>query len=160
RQRAAPGGAVVTDDDALCSVEGRVRVEPGGILVRRLEGVGSADLDPAPGTQPACDLPSGDKRRVELSLGHRRLPWPRDGGHCPALDGHVRARAPIALAERAAHLPDTDGWVGVDLDLRLSDDTLLPDVDGTVEAHDVRLLQYSFAKELHSQVVVRRNLVE
>jgi translocation and assembly module TamB len=178
RPRVRPDGSTATDDDALCSIEGRVRVEPEMVLVRRLEGVGSADLDSAPGTLPSCDLPADDKRRVELSLGHVHVAIPKGDASqasppagpqaspsaspqaLPAFDGHVRLRAPIALAERAASLPETDGWVGVDADVRYADDTILPDVSGSIEAHGVRLAQYSFAQELHSQVTVRRNLVQ
>ena len=159
RPRARADGSTASDDDALCSVDGRVRVEPGAILVRRLEGVGSADLDAAPGTTPRCDLPADDKRRVELSLGHLHVLLPTGATKLPYFDGHVRARAPVALAERAASLPETDGWVGVDVDVRYGDDTILPDLGGTLEAHDIRLAQYSFAQELHSQLTVRRNVV-
>jgi len=174
RPRARADGTVSTDDDALCSIEGRVRVEPDSILVRRLEGVGSADLDAAPGTTPACDLPHSDKRRVEVSLGHLHVVLPKadpeakpSGSEAPgvsfadvAFDGHVRVRAPIALAERAASLPETDGWVGLDADVRYAHDTILPDVSGTVEAHDVRLAQYAFAHDFSSQISVRRNIVQ
>jgi len=153
------GQTVATDDDTLCSLEARVRYEPGAILVRRLEGVGSADLDPAPGTAPSCDLAPGDKRRVELSLGHLHVALPTEPGQPPEIDGHVRVRAPIALAERAVALPETDGWVGVDLDVRYAHDTILPDLSGTIEAHDVRLAKYSFAHELRSELSIRRNIV-
>jgi translocation and assembly module TamB len=160
RGRAEPGRqAVATDDDTLCSLEARVRYEPGAILVRRLEGVGSADLDPAAGTPPPCNLPADDKRRVELSLGHLHVALPTEAGQSPEIDGHVRVRAPIALAERAVALPETDGWVGIDLDVRYAHDTILPDLDGTIEAHDVRLGKYSFAHELRSDLSVRRNIV-
>jgi translocation and assembly module TamB len=160
RPRVLPNGTVASDDDALCSVDGRVRVEPEAILVRRLEGVGSADLDAAPGTTPPCDLPANDKRRVELSLGHLHIKLPGGSTKVPYFDGHVRVRAPLALAERAASLPETDGWAGLDVDVRYGDDTLLPDLSGALEAHDVRLAQYSFAQELHSQLTIRRNIVE
>jgi translocation and assembly module TamB len=159
RPRLRPDGAPAIDDDALCSIEGRVRIEPDMLLVRRLEGVGSADLDGDPGTTPPCDLPADDKRRFELSLGHVHVALPKPGG-VPALDGHIRVRAPISLAERAATLPETDGWIGLDADVRYGDDTLLPDVSGTIEAHDVRLAQYSFAQELRSTISVRRNVVQ
>ncbi|MGH7294970.1 MAG: hypothetical protein ACRELB_08555, partial [Polyangiaceae bacterium] len=162
RPRTGSDGAIHVDDDALCAVEGRIRVEPGSVLVRRFEGAGSADLDGAPGTTPPCDLPADDKRRVEVSLGHLRVMLPAEGGaitRLPAMDGHVRVRAPLALTERLAALPETDGWVGVDADVRYSDDTVLPELSGTLEAHDVRLLQYSFAQELHSQFSVHRNVV-
>jgi translocation and assembly module TamB len=160
RPHAGPDGKPMTDDDALCSVEARVRVEPGAILVRRLEGVGSADLDAAAGTTPPCDLPAEDKRRVELSLGHVRVVLPTAEGEMPAVDGHVRVRVPLALAERAVTLPETDGWVGLDTDVRYAPGMRLPDLSGSVEAHDVRLAQFSFAKELHSKFTVRRNVVE
>ena len=143
----------------FCSIEARVRVEPGSILVRRLEGVGSADLDGASGTTPPCDLPADDKRRVELSLGHVRVVLPAADGGLPDVEGHVRVRAPIALAERAATLPETDGWVGLDADVRYAPGMVLPEVSGAFEAHDVRLLQYSFAKELHSTFTLRQNVV-
>jgi len=160
RLRAEPGHqAVATDDDTLCSLEARVRYEPGAILVRRLEGVGSADLDPAAGTPPPCNLPADDKRRVELSLGHLHVALPTEAGQSPEIDGHVRVRAPIALAERAVALPETDGWVGIDLDVRYAHDTILPDLGGTIEAHDVRMGKYSFAHELRSELSVRRNIV-
>jgi translocation and assembly module TamB len=159
RPRVRPDGSVASDDDALCSVDGRVRVEPTSILVRRLEGVGSADLDAAPNTTPPCDLPSDDKRRVELSLGHLHVVLPTGSAKAPYFDGHVRVRAPVALAERAASLPETDGWAAIDADVRYGEDTLLPELGGTLEAHDVRLDQYSFAQELHSQLTIRRNVI-
>jgi translocation and assembly module TamB len=161
RSRLRDNGTVAADDDALCSIEGRVSVEPGAILVRRLEGVGSADLDAAPGTAPACDLPVDDKRRVELSLGHLQVVLPQGQGQTwGAVDGHVALRAPIGLAERAANLPETDGWIRFDADVHYGRDTILPDLKGTLEAHDVRLARYAFAQELHSDLTVRHNIVQ
>ncbi|MDP9150002.1 MAG: translocation/assembly module TamB domain-containing protein [Myxococcota bacterium] len=159
RRSRRPDGSMATDDDALCSVEGRVRIEPQAILVRRLEGVGSADLDVAPGTMPACNLPASDKHRVELSLGHLHVGLPHGQIAVVAFDGHVRARGPIALAERAALLPETDGWIGIDADVRYGPESVLPEVSGTIEAHDVRLGQYAFAEELRSELTVRRDVV-
>jgi translocation and assembly module TamB len=159
RSRRRADGSVASDDDALCSVDGRVRVEPHAILVRRLEGMGSADLDAAVGEPPPCDLPADDKRRVEVSLGHLHVVLPSGDGP-PYFDGHARVRGPIALAERAAALPETDGWVAVDADVRYGPDTLLPDLSGTLEAHDVRLAEYSFAQEVHSAIAIRGNVVE
>jgi translocation and assembly module TamB len=160
RPHVLPNGSTSVDDDALCSVEVRARVEPTQMLVRRLEGVGSADLDPRPGTTPACNLPASDERRVELSLGHLHVAMPTGSAKMPAIDGHVRVRAPIGLAQRAANLPETQGWVGLDADIRYSPDATLPELSGTLEAHDVRLAQYSFAKELHSQLTIRADKIE
>jgi translocation and assembly module TamB len=160
RGRTRADGSLATDDDALCMVEARVRVEPDSLLVRRFMGVGSVDLDAAPGTTPACDLPASDMRRAELSLGHVHVQLPRAPDQLPRIDGHVRGRVPIGLAERAASLPETNGWVGIDADVRFADDTALPDVSGTIEAHDVRLAQFAFADEVESQISIRRNVIE
>lgn len=159
-ERTRGDGSIASDDDALCAIEGRVRVDPDAILVRRFEGIGSADLDAAPGAPPPCDAPKSDKRRVELSLGHFRVQLAKISGELPRVDGHVRARLPLALAERATQLPETDGWVGVDADVRYDRDTILPDVKGVLEAHDVRLAQYAFAQELRSEILIRQNVVE
>jgi translocation and assembly module TamB len=159
RPRADAAGAPVVDDDVLCSLDGRARIGTGSIVVRRMTAVASADLDAAPGTTPPCDLPAGDKRRIELSLGHAHVELPKREGDLPRIDGHVHLRAPIALAERAAKLPETDGWVGVDADVRYAEDTIVPEVTGTVEAHDVRLDQYAFAQDLTSEVSIRGNVI-
>ncbi len=164
RSRPRAGASAATDDDALCAIEGRVRVEPGSILVRRFEGIGSADLDAAPDSTPACDLPADDKRRVELSLGHLHVVLPKPDGHGamtpPAVDGHFHVRAPLGLAARAVELPEVDGWVGLDADLRYGPDNVLPDFDGRLEAHDIRLDKYSFAKDLTSEITIHRNVIE
>jgi translocation and assembly module TamB len=160
RPRTTASGATAIDDDVLCSMEGRVRIEPSTVVVRRLDVVASADLDALPGTAPPCNLGAGDKRRVELSLGHAHVTLPKESGQLPRIDGHVHVRAPIGLAERAANLPETDGWVGLDADVRYAEDTILPELTGTVEARDVRLDQYSFAQSLMSEINIRRNVIE
>jgi translocation and assembly module TamB len=159
RSRTTSGGARAMDDDAVCSVEGRARVGSGSIVVRRLDVVAVADLDAAPGSTPSCDLPPGDKRRVEIGLGHARVELPKAPGEMPRVDGHVHVRAPIGLAERAARLPETDGWVGLDADVRYAQDTVIPEMTGTLEAHGVRLDQYAFAQELTSQVSIRGGVI-
>ncbi|MGH7271596.1 MAG: hypothetical protein ACREJ3_14290, partial [Polyangiaceae bacterium] len=159
RSRSRADGSIARDDDALCSMEGRVRVEPGSVFVRRLEGIGAADLDADAGAPPPCNLPASDQRRVEISLGHLRVDLPADQGKPFAFDGHVRARAPIGLAERVAALPETGGWVGVDLDVSYGPGSILPDASGTIEAHGVRLDQYAFAQELRSEITLRKNVI-
>jgi translocation and assembly module TamB len=159
RTRTLPGGATAIDDDAVCSLEGRMRIEADAVLVRRLDALAFVDLDPAAGPAPPCSSATADKRRVELSLGHVHVERPRGAGSWPRVDGHVRVRAPVALAERFGDLPDLDGWIAIDVDLRYAEDTTLPDASGSIEAHDLRLAQYAFAQELHSDLTIRRNVV-
>lgn len=149
------------DDDDLCAVDGRFRVEPGEILVRRLSARGSADLDAREGTHAGCQLPATDKRIVELALSHLRVVLPKgpEDGDLPKVDGHVRARIPVGIAERAVKLPKTDGWVGVDADVRYGADTVIPDLTGHFEAHDIQLDRYKFAQEIESDLTLRKNVI-
>ena len=148
------------DEDALCSVEARVRVQPDSILVRRLEAAGSADLDLAPGTGPGCDLPPEDERRVELSLGNLHIVPDASGRAWPTIDGHLRVRAPVALAQRFADLPDIGGWVSLDADLQYGQGSVLPDVAATLEARGLHLARYAFAQEIHSVWTLRNGVFE
>ncbi len=167
REHETKSGAteVAVDDDALCALEARVRYEPHMVLVRRLGAEGSADLDVAEGTLPRCGLPANDKRRVEIEASHLRVVLPTGGSGeeekaMPRVDGHVRVRAPLGLAERAASLPQTDGWIGFEGDLRYADDTTIPDVEqARFEAHDVALGKYHFAREIAADLDVKKNVV-
>src|SRR5580658_10198457 len=128
---------VAVDDDALCTIDARLRIEPHALVIRRLTASGVADLDPAAGSFPGCHLPASDKRNVEVAVHHMRIEWPRSPDEAWQIAGHARARAPLSLAQRLVSLPDTDGWIGADVDVRYARDTVLPDISGRVEAHDI-----------------------
>ena len=160
RVRPRNGGPVAVDDDVLCSAGGRVRIEPHGVRVRWFDAVGSADLEASPNSDPPCGLPVTDKRRVELSLSRAHVAFGSDDSPVPKFDGHVRLRGPVAIVERMASLPETDGWVGAEGDIRFDRSAVLPEVDGTLEAHDIRLDQFGFAEELHSRILVHHDVIE
>jgi translocation and assembly module TamB len=147
------------DDDALCSIDARVHVEPDHVLLRRLSAMGSADLDIADNTTPRCDLPEGDRQRVELDVSNLNVRFPEKKGEMPRIEGHARVRVPVGIAERLASLPETDGWIAVDADVRFAEDTPLPEASGHFEAHDIHLDQYSFAREIQTDFTFRRNVV-
>ena len=117
---------------------------------------------PRPARTPPCDLPVDDKRRVELSLGHLHVAAP-DGRRrrSPPSTGTCACARPSALAERAASLPETDGWVGLDADVRYGHGH---DPAGPHRARSRRTTSASrstrFAQELHSQLTIRRNVIE
>jgi translocation and assembly module TamB len=157
--RAQETPVLAVDDDALCSIDARVRIEPRALLVRRLTANGVADLDPSAETFPGCHLPTSDKRNVELAVHHLRVGWPRGPEDSWEVAGHVRARGPVELAERFVPLPGTDGWVGADVDLRYSRDTVLPDVTGHVEAHDIKLERYRFAQSFDAEINLTQNII-
>jgi translocation and assembly module TamB len=154
-----PLDTIAFDDDDMCSIDARVRVDPDGLLVRRLEALGAIDLDVLPGTRPGCSLPPTDARKVELSLSHARVQFPAKGDP-PAFSGFVHVRAPIGAAQRLAHLPETEGWVGVSADVQFGKGMVLPDAKGHVEVHDIRVAQFRFAKEILADIAITDRVIK
>ena len=142
------------DDDNLCSVDARVRIDPDRILVRRLDASGFIDLDAAPDTAPGCALPIAEMRRAELSLSHFRIQLPTKPGDPPAVDGFVHLRAPLSVAHRLADAPDTDGWVGLTGNVRYAPGMPLPEADVHFEAHDILVGPFRFAQEIQSDISI------
>jgi translocation and assembly module TamB len=155
---AIPRGEAI-DDDTLCKLDGRARIEDKRILVRRLSAYGAADFDPAPDTHIGCGVSKTDVRYVSLELGHFSVTMPKTEGQLPNLEGHVKARAPIPLVGRTGSAPITEGWAGVDVEMKYTPQTPIPDLTGRVEAHDVRVARFSFAKNVTSEIAVRRGVV-
>jgi translocation and assembly module TamB len=154
-----PRGDAV-DDDTLCKIDGRARIENKKILVRRFEAHGSADMDPKPDTGLGCDLPKTDYRVVELELGHFAVTLPEKEGGYPNLEGHVRVRAPIPLVGRTGpDAPLTEGWAGVDVEMRYTPETIIPDLTGKAEIHDIRVKRFNFAKNANIDLAIRRGVV-
>ncbi len=150
---------LAVDDDALCSIDARFRIEPHALLIRRLTASGAADLDSAADTPPGCHLPASDKRSVYLAANHLQVEWPRTPDDGWQVTGHVRARAPVEIAKRFVAFPDMDGWMGGDVDIRYARDTVLPDVSGHVEAHDIKLERYRFAQSFDGDVNLHENVI-
>ncbi len=146
------------DEDTLCRIDARARIEQKRILVRRLSTYGAADLDPAEETGLNCDVSKDDVRYVELSLGHLAVTLPKAPGELPTLDGHVRVRVPLGLANRIPDLPQIKGWAMVDAELRFAPETPIPDMAGRLEAKDVKVERYNFAQAITSDFTVRRSV--
>ncbi|WP_394846561.1 translocation/assembly module TamB [Pendulispora brunnea] len=147
------------DEDTLCLVDGRVRVDPHVVAVHRLRVSGAADLDPAAGTAPPCKLPDTDVRKVELSVSHTTIRLPEKEGDLPHGDGHIMARAPLAIGAKAGPFPETGGWISVDADVRYLEGMNLPDVNGKVEARDLRIGKYQLASHVESEVVAKQGVI-
>lgn len=149
------------DEDTLCRVDGRARIEPSKrIVVRRFSAHGAADMDPADATHLGCDLAKSDYRYVELALGHFAVTFPKTKDELPNLEGHIKARAPIPLVGRTGpDAPITEGWAGIDVELRYSPETPIPDVSGRLEVHDLRVARFNFAKTVTSEFAIRRGVV-
>ncbi len=149
-----------TDDDVVCRIDGRARVEQKRVLVRRFQAHGAADMDPAPGTHLGCELARSDYRFVELQLGHFAVSIPQTKDQMPNVEGHLKVRAPIPLVGRTgAGAPLTEGWAGLDVELRYTPETPIPDLAGKIEAHDLRVARFNFAKNVAGEIAIRRGIV-
>lgn len=157
RSRPQEGGAVLHDDDAICSLEGRVRVERGAITIRRLALRAVADLDGRSTQLAPCEVPATDPRVVDLELQHVHVTLPETG--FPAVDGHVKLTATLALTQRFVPQPETAGWIAADLDVAFDPGRPLPDLKGSVRAGNIRVDHFSFARSVDALVDLRGGIV-
>lgn len=145
------------EDDELCDLDARVRVQADRVLVRRFTTHGGVDLDPAGDTFPGCSLPNDDKRKVEIALHQTTILFPEEGKSLPRVDGKLLVRAPIALASRAPGAPDTDGWVKLEGELKFSSADELPDFKGYIHAEGVRVDHFTIAQKLEGDLVLHKD---
>jgi translocation and assembly module TamB len=150
RERTTTTGEPAVDDDVLCELDARVRVEKKTALVRRLSVSASADENAAPGSFGNCKLGEGDPARVALRLSEVRVVL--DDSQKPVLyDGHVVARAPLSLVNRVAKGPFR-GWAGVVADVRYDPHADLPEVRGKVRGSGIDMAAYHFVKDFEADV--------
>ena len=142
-----PPGTIATDEDTLCRLELRVRYEPEGVLVRRFSALGSADLDPAPGTLPSCDdLREDDPGRVMLRLSQLRVGLRK--GEVPLIDGHAVLRAPLPLVNRFVRAGTLKGVASFAGDVRYDGRHRLPELRGKISGSGVEFERFKLAKTL------------
>ncbi|HTJ81020.1 MAG TPA: hypothetical protein VL400_04830, partial [Polyangiaceae bacterium] len=134
-------GEDLVDEDRLCKLEARVRVEPDqkAILVRRLALAASVDFDPAVGTRPPCELAEGDWRKVDVRLGAVRVDLSALPDGPPAVDGSVDVTVPAALAHRFVSIPHLSGSAHVDVSVATRRGAALPVVRGKIGADHIGL---------------------
>jgi translocation and assembly module TamB len=154
----APPPVVAVAEDTVCKLDARGRIEPSGVLVRRLRVEGRADLDPAAGTPAGCAGAHEDLAAVRLEMlnVHAAL---GDDGVPSSLAGHVSARGPLGVVNRFVPFMVLEGWAGVDLDAAWRRGQPLPEVRGTVRGHGVSMGIYSLAHELDATVRVEADAV-
>jgi translocation and assembly module TamB len=145
----APEPVDAVHEDALCEMDARVRIEPDGVLVRRIRMSGVADLDPEPGTRPSCQLSDDDLRRVQLEMRLLRVGF--DDVGLTSVGGHVQARAPLRLANRFFPFLALQGWVSAEVDGAWHRGDKLPELRGTVEGSGIALGIYRIATDLSLQ---------
>ncbi len=128
-----PGPEWFWDEDVICQVDARVRIDPDGVLVRRLSVTGNADIEAEAGTAPSCpasadEAPTLD--RVELRSSQLRVVTDAEGG-LGQIEGAVEARVPSNLLNRlSGGAPTFDGWTTIAGDVRFEPSMRLPEFTG------------------------------
>lgn len=153
----APPSGVAVHEDTVCAIDARVSIDPEALLVRRLRITGSADVDPAFNTRPACGLQDDDMRKVELEM--RRLSVRYDSQSITSANGHVRARAPLRILNRYVPFLQMQGWASVQADGSWYRGQKLPQVRASIEGKDIALGVYRVASELSLQAQIEGNVI-
>lgn len=161
RPVAGSPGETAVDEDSLCRLEGRVRVEPGVITVRRLTVVATSDFDPDPDTRPSCKLTPADWRKVSLEVAGLRVAYAtRDGApDLRSVEGQVHAHVPVPLVHRFLEMPRLTGVVDLDAQVFYSPDAVLPRVTGLLRLDSTGLDGKMFLDHLEGTVRVEDDVV-
>ncbi|MEZ4302046.1 MAG: hypothetical protein R3B70_44360, partial [Polyangiaceae bacterium] len=139
------------DEDRICALEARARIEGDEILLRRLNISGSADFDPDPGTVPPCALPSGDWRAFEVAISALRVTG--FTALAPRGSGRIHAKLPPAVAHRFVKLPHLTGSITLDAEAEYTGGRL-PIVTGKITADSPGADGKVFAETLSAQLTV------
>ncbi|HEX7668897.1 MAG TPA: translocation/assembly module TamB domain-containing protein, partial [Polyangiaceae bacterium] len=153
RIRKTPDGDAV-DEDLLCELDTRARVEQSSVLVRRLSVLGAADTDAKPGTWGRCRLGDTDAGRVALRLSEVRLTL--DDAKPVLANGHVILRAPLGIANRFVKGPFR-GWVSAAADVRWDKKADLPEVHGKLRGGGIEMSFFKFAKDFDADIDIVGN---
>lgn len=161
RPRTFPGREELedaVDDDVLCKLDTRLRVDERGVLVRRAEIVANVDFDPAPGSALPCTLAEDDWRLATVSARALRVAPPPEGSRSaiglPLIEGDLSLRVPAAIAHRFVDLPNVTGTVALDVTLATDPDAPLPEVSGRLTTQMVGLDGKIFSDHLTSELSI------
>ncbi len=159
RERKTPGAAreSALDEDVLCQLDARVRVEKSELLVRRLSLLGVIDASPESGTEPVCELEGirQDPRRVLMRLSGLRIE--HDAGTPRQVTGHVLLQAPLDITSRYMALGPLTGWVQVSGELDVSPRTTLPEFHGKIRTGRIGLKGYTLVAQAEGELHLIRD---
>ncbi|GMV15404.1 MAG: hypothetical protein AMXMBFR56_36280 [Polyangiaceae bacterium] len=147
------------DEDVVCQLDVRLRVEGDKLLVRRLALLGVADQDPAENTLPKC-LAEDDESAARVALRLSQLRVEPRAGQTPLVDGHVVARAPAAITNRYVNMAPLAGWAAFAGDVRWDGRTKLPEIRGRLRGGDLQLDVYRLAKKLDASVELENDRID
>jgi translocation and assembly module TamB len=116
------------DEDVICRLDARVRVQGRQVHVRRLLLQGSADFDPDAGTAPSCRLGESDWRAFEVRLGAVHVDAPE--GAPLQVRGRIHAKLPASIVHRFVDVPHITGSITADLEADYDSSAKMPILTG------------------------------
>lgn len=140
------------DEDVLCQLDARLRIDDDSLLVRRLSLLGAIDSDPEKDTPPQCDtnVLTDDPGRLLLRLSS--LTVRHRNNRIRQATGHILLRAPISAVDRYLPTADISGWMALSGDLNLTEGADLPDFHGRVTAGSLHLDKFTLADAVKAEV--------
>ncbi len=144
------------DEDRLCALDVRMFLSREQVIVRRLSLLGAMDLDGEANTRPDCN--DEEANQVAVRLSQVKI-YPEEGKR-PRVFGHVMARVPLQVANRAGPSLRGTGWAGFSGDISVTPDSKLPEVSGQLSGADMSLSGYAIAQELSAQVMITGDVVQ
>ncbi len=147
------------DDDIVCRLEARVRIEPKEILVRRLSVLGVADQDPKTGTLPSCARADDEDEIARVALRASQLRVVLKDGDLKLLDGHAVARVPAFLGNRFARMGPLRGYVGFVGDVHFDGTTKMPELRGKIRGKGLELERYKLMRHVDADVEIAKDRI-
>jgi translocation and assembly module TamB len=146
------------DEDVVCRLDARARIEPTGVLLRRLTLRASLDADPEPGTRPDCGLAPDDWRAIELDAGAVRIDL--TDGAPSRVQGRLHARVPAALAHRLVALAPLSGFATLDVEADYDAKVArLPRLTGRLSATSPGIDSVLFAQHVEGAFSIERDVI-
>ena len=160
-ERTPEGGHVtLVDDDELCDLDARVSFTQAGLVhVRRLEAHGGIDMSGARDTFAGCQLDEGDKRRIDVSIGHLVVNLSGDRQGMPEASGRIAVRVPVGALDRIPGAPHLDGWVSVDAEIRTDPKYNLPQTQGRFQIHGIKVGQRGVVEDAAGEFFIEDDIV-
>ena len=148
------------DEDALCLLDARVRVDSSGVLLRRLTLEGAADIAIAPGTRVDCSPQSlSPERRIALAIHQARLAPPTPEVSW-LLTGGLRAHLPLELINRFTDAAGPfSGWAELEGDLAYDGAQPTPAFSGKVRSGDFKIDGYRITQGCEGTVEVKNGQI-
>ena len=149
-----PGRDGAVHDDALCALAVSGTLEPGGVFIEHLEARATADAGHRP---PPCAA-SDPSSTLLVSVSRAAVDVDAEGYFSMA-GGHVAVRAPLSLLTRTGALAHLEGWANIDAEVHFTARARLPEVRGTVQAHDVRVGEFRVARMVDARVTLENEVL-